>query len=146
MTTSITLPDPGRLISFVISTQLAISATTEATAQVVATAATFTANGVDSYWVEFFAPAFQTGVAAGATMSLVLYDNGSAISAGVSTIAKLTNPNAASFVTPVYAARKVTPAAGSHAYSVRAFRAVVNGAIYSNATTQPGFICVRRAP
>lgn len=150
MATMLVTPPRWQTISYVeFNTDVTISATTAATANTVVTAAAFTPNGADTYYVEFFAPAVSLGTSVGAQILIVLYDNGSQISAGASQIGQFVNPAAATFINECYASSpRLTPSNASHTYSIRAFRVTANGSVNgtSGATTQPGYVRVVKAP
>lgn len=143
------IPTLGTTISYVeFNTDVAISATTEASADTIVTAAAFTPNGADTYFIEFFAPGVQPGSSVGAQIVVDLYDNGNPISAGASMIAWFINPAAAVFVASADAKRRVTPSNASHTYSIRAHRAVANGTVLgtSTGTSQPGYVRIVKGP
>lgn len=143
MTSVLVAPPPGALVSYVeFASLITVSATTEATATTVVTAAAFTPNGLDSFWIEFYAPGWQTSATAGAQLLVVLYDNGSAIASGSSKIAVLVNPAATTYVLQIIASRKVTPTNASHTYSIRAYTTVANSFIRGD-TGVPGYVSIR---
>lgn len=97
---------------------VAVSATTEGTANTVVTASAVTFDGATTVWVEFWAPYYQPAAANAATIQLVLYDGASSI--GLLSID--TSPSTGTNnVGPIRAARRLTPSAAAHTYSVRAF-------------------------
>jgi hypothetical protein len=147
MTTTLTTPALGALIAYAeFSATVTVTTTTEATATTLVTAPAFTANGLDAYEIVFAAGGFQTAAFAAALIRLVLYDNGSVYSAGVSTLAQLTNPAAAAFVMPVHAKRRIVPTAGSHAFGFRAYKTTAsNGNVYGGGSFQNSHISVRTA-
>lgn len=97
------------------TTSVAIAATTEATATVVLTAPALTLDGATAILIEFFTPEAPQNTTA-QEMWFVLYGDGAAI--GV--LGHMKFPYAA---TPFFGKRRITPAAGAHTYSVRAYRA-----------------------
>lgn len=147
--TLLVVPAVGQTISYVeFTTDVTISATTEATANTIVTAAAFTPNGVDAYWIEFFAPGVSLGTSTGAQILIDLYDNGSAISAGASVLAQFVNPAAAAFINSCDTKRRIVPTNAAHTYSIRGHRVTANGTVNGTggATTQPGFIRITKGP
>jgi len=124
---------------------VAISATTEATANTVVTAPAITFNGTTVALVKFYAPGVETGATAASHIVICLYLDGTSIGF----FGQVTTPAAAVTVAPVNLERRVTPAAGSRTYSVRAYRITSNGQVYGGtggaANYMPGFIRIERA-
>jgi hypothetical protein len=122
------------------------TATTEATANTVVTASAITFNGSIIADITFFAPAGRpdTG-AANRTMDFWLYQDGTSIGL----LGRLTTPATGAHDTVVYAVRRMTPAAGSRTYSIRASVSAGTGLITAGAggagAAMPGFIRITRA-
>lgn len=92
------------------------TATTAATAQAIITGNAVTYDGSTPVWIEFFAPAFQhTAIT---TVFFMLYD-------GATQVGRLFESNsvAANTDKPCYGKRRLTPTAGAHTYSIRAYAA-----------------------
>lgn len=105
-----------------------ITATTEAGATTIATAASITADGSTRICVEVFAYSADTGGAN--QLDLPLFDsfNGGA-AASLGTMASHYNSNA----TSVFARRFLTPAAGTHVYSWRGYKSGGTVSVYAGA-------------
>lgn len=117
-----------------------LTATTEATANTIITAPAVTFDGATDVIVEFFAPELYAGAGAGVTA--VLYD-------GASSIGMLGLISGLAGGVPVTLRRKITPAAATKTYSIRAF--VVSGTGQALAGTggvgnnMPGYVRITRA-
>lgn len=125
---------------------VAISATTEATANTVVTGSAVAYDGATAIVIEFFAPYYNQGTATNA-IDLVLYDGSSSIGILSSSGADTTTAHRHG---PVYASRRLTPSAASHTYSIRAFiTGGANGNVQAgaggNGNWMPGFIRITRA-
>lgn len=127
---------PGTVVDYVtFNTDVAVVSTTEAGANVVVTGAGFTANGVDQYKVVFFCPGLQTAATVGAQVRISLFDNGS-LFATPGMLGLIVSPAAAAFITvATIESETLTPSAGSHAYSIRAWRTATGGNGLINGTT-----------
>lgn len=100
-----------------------ISATSEATATTIVTAPALAFDGTTGIEIEFFSPDSAVGGNAGGnTLILVLYD--AAASIGLATQVSLGGTTAQDFQVGVK--RRLVPAAGSHTYSIRAYRTNAN--------------------
>lgn len=132
----------------VFNTDVTISATSEATANTVVTATAFTPDGSSDYWLDFYAPGVQLASTAGASVLLVLYDNGSVYGTANAMFAQWANPAAAPFITPAPGQmRIVAPSAVSHTYSVRGYKSGTgNGSVRGTAAgvSVPGFLRIWR--
>lgn len=96
--------------------------------------------------LEFFSPAVTPAAIAAATVQLFLYEGPTVLS----TFAVVSNPAAGQCYVPVYAARRFSPTAGSHTYSVGAFRELGNGTVGAGpggglGQYVPAFIRITRA-
>lgn len=127
------------------TSNVTISAGTEATANTVVTAPAFTADGTSSYWIEFWTPVLT--LPANGACNVWLYLDGSSVGWIYQQY------NGASGVAtgePVYAKTLVTPAAGSRTYSIRASQQFGNSTI--NAGTGgagnfvPGYVNITTVP
>jgi hypothetical protein len=97
-----------------LTTGIAITATTEATATTIITGNAVTYDG-SIVMVEFYAPqVWFTDI----TGRLVLYQDGSSIGF----IANCSAATGTSVLQAVHATRRLTPTAGSHTYSIRGFK------------------------
>ncbi|HEY6018707.1 MAG TPA: hypothetical protein VIY48_02100 [Candidatus Paceibacterota bacterium] len=117
------------------------TATTAATANTVVTASSISLDGSTPVVVEFFAP---YGIsAAGQLLNIELYDNGSATGLMGTFGAAATIDG-----TPNYR-RRITPSAGAHVYSARAWAGAAGGTVKAGVggagVLMPGFIRIVRA-
>lgn len=118
-----------------------VSAVTEAGANTVVTAGAITATGVDPIMVEFYSPAVVMPGSLSAQVILVLYDG----AASIGVIGQSLNPSGSGAgYNPVLVRRKLTPSAGSHTYSIRAYAVSPNGEVRAGVgglgIYQPGYI------
>lgn len=110
------VPTPGYEYSYVEYTSaVAISATTEATANTVVTAAATAFDGATAAIIEFFSPAISAS-SPGIAIILCLYDGSSSL--GLFSHFDEVGTNSR---TPVLLRRRLTPAAATKTYSVRAY-------------------------
>jgi hypothetical protein len=122
------------------TTVATITATSEATAQAVVTAPAITLDGATVILVEFsaYAAAPPTG---GPSMAIVLFD-------GATPLGQLAYLQNAGYV-PIRVARRLTPAAATHTYSIRAWVSSGSGTIHGGAggsnVPMPAFIRIARA-
>jgi hypothetical protein len=93
-----------------------------ATPTTVVTAPAFTADGVQAYWIEFSVPQVNPGVAD--FVAFLLYD-------GATNLGQFATEgaSAATDYGGVLGRVKLTPSAGAHTYSIRAFRGTANGTV-----------------
>ena len=135
---------PGAELSYVeFTAAVTVSATTEATANTVVTAAAVTLDGATTIEVDFFVPQISSGTDGG-ECHIVLFDG--------TAIGELADwqrgASGGSMYTAIMAKRRLTPSAGSHTYSIRAWRATANCTLTAGAggagVKVPGFIRVRR--
>jgi hypothetical protein len=128
------------------TTNTSITATSEATANTIVTAGAHTFNGTTIYLIEFFSPYATPGSVINTTLAFYLYDGASSIGAIAAIGAEVTG---ASAYAPVYAARRLTPSAASHTYSVRARVTSGTGTVVGGAggsgNDAPCFIRITRA-
>ena len=117
---------PGKELAYAqITTAVTVSATTEATANVVITAPAVTFDGTASAMIEFFTPRANPQNVAAANLIVWLFQDG----ASIGSLGELHTPAAGYNVIPLYLMRRLTPPAGSRTYSVRASVSTGNGAI-----------------
>lgn len=137
---------PGHEFDYAeFTSDVTVSATTEAGANTVVTGNAVTYDGATIVMIEFFSPHVDPQTTAGANIWIVLYDG--AASVGHWGLAQ-TPANATTRV-PVYLRRRLTPSAASHTYSARAYRGTANGGIAAgaggNGAVMPGFIRITKA-
>lgn len=85
----------------------------------------FVADGISSYWIEFYTP---EGVSAAADiLAVVLWDNATQLDQ----LAQLQPP--AVIGEPIFCKLLVTPAAGTRTYKIKAFRVASNGSVAGGA-------------
>lgn len=119
-----------------------VTSATESGATTVVTAPALTANGTDSFWVEFYTPLAEPGVNGDSVIEIYLFDGTTSL--GI--VGQVLNSGAGSFPlsVPVVTKKKITPSAGSHTYSVRASQAIANGTIFGGTggagNFMPGYI------
>ena len=112
-----------------ITSDVNVTATTEAGADTVITGASVAYDGSTIVEIEFFAPVAQLEDTAGRFMSVWLYDGASSIGQ----IAFLRNPAAAHMNWSVVGKTRLTPSAASHTYSVRASVSAGTGVVSAGA-------------
>jgi hypothetical protein len=105
-----------------------LTATSEATAHIVGTASAVTLDGATPIIIEFFASLVGAGPNAGNATALWLYDG--AVSLG--RIGYVSTPAGANLYTPVRVARRLTPSAGVHNFTIRASITGGNGGIVAS--------------
>jgi len=123
-----------------------ITATTEATANTVVTASAVTYDGSTPILLEFSCPNAQPDAGAiGRTLLLWLYDGSSSVGA----ITGLVTPAASSMLVPVQRSIRITPSAGAHTYSIRGSVNAGTGTVQAGAggagVYYPGYIRQTRA-
>jgi hypothetical protein len=138
---------PGREVTHnEVTSSTSVTATTEATANTVVTATAFTADGSTPVLIEFYAPsAFTDGAAVARVLSIWLYLDG----ASIGKLGQLTTPAASNMEASLHLMRKLTPAAGSRTYSVRASVNAGTGGVAAGAgglgNAMPSFIRITKA-
>ena len=108
-----------------ITASVTVSGTTEAAANTVITSTGATYDG-SSVMVEFYSPYVAPAAAAGASVNLILFED--ATSRGRVAIVQ-TPTAAASSGIPVTVSRRLSPAAGAHTFTVKAYQAFGNGEV-----------------
>jgi len=136
---------PRELAYTQVTASKTVTATVEASADLVVAGPAVTYDGSTAVVVEVFSPAVTPPLAAGASLFLWLYQDG----ASIGRLAGLVTPSATQLVLPVYAARRITPTAGSHAYSFAATVSGASGSVFAGAgglgQYMPAFIRITRA-
>lgn len=126
------------------TSNVTVTATTEAGANTVVTATAFTSDATPVI-IEFFAPSVLLFAGTAGAINCVLFEDGSPI--GV--LAYAENSAADAFQLPVLGRRRLTPTAASHTYSIRAHRNGGNGTIAAGAggagAYVPGYIRITKA-
>lgn len=144
---TITPVAPGQPLAVTnFSANVTINATTEGTADTIATAPAFVFDGATQARIELFSPDSQLGAnAAGNALVHVLYDNG----ASIGLIGQQITQTATQVDAPVLMGAVFTPSAASHTYSWRAYRTnaacIVVGGAGGAGAFRPGYIRVLRA-
>jgi len=100
-----------------------VAATTEAGADTLLTAPAVTCDGTTPVIVEFFSPVVLAPSVAAAQLNFILFDG----STPIGQLGQVRNPAGASTGTPVLMRRKLTPTAGAHTYSARAYVSTGSG-------------------
>lgn len=116
-----------------VTASVGVTATTEAAATVIVTAGAVSLDGASAILVDFFAPQATVGFNSSTNVVFCLFDGSSSIGQIGSWIFSASG-------TPGHAircGRRLTPSAGSHTYSVRAFGNQGSG-ICGNVSAGPG--------
>ena len=128
-----------------ITAAKAITATAETSADAVIQGPALTFDGTTAILVEMFAPAVVPAAVAGANIMSFLYQDGLSIGR-MGTVSSVV---AATFITPVFMARRLVPTAGSHAYTFAAIQFGGNGNIFAGAggvgAYLPAYLRITRA-
>jgi len=140
--------DVGAEVAYAeITAPVSITATTEATAQVVATAPAFVADGSSQYVVEFSSPAVNPAGGSGSSIQLWLFLDG----VSIGQLSYLNATGATAPLSPQRLSRRLTPAAGSRVFSVRACVSTGTGSVAAGpggtpAQNVPAFIRITKVP
>lgn len=130
------------------TSDVTVTATTEATANTVVTASAVTFDGATQAIIEFFTP-WADQPATPATLKFWLYDGSSSIGQTGMYASSSANGGTTSLYLPVYLSRRLTPSAASHTYSIRASVTSGTGTVHGGAggagVLVPGFIRIRSA-
>jgi hypothetical protein len=122
-----------------ITADVTVTATSEASANVVVTAPAVTFDGATVVYVEFQATRVDTAAGANAAVLINLWDGSTDLGRlGVAL-------SQTGIAAPISRARRLTPSAASHTYSIRASQLVGNGAVRAVAPNLPAFIRIKRA-
>lgn len=137
---------PGYELDYVqIISSVPISATTAATANTCITANPITFDGSTRICIESFSPYIGTGTTNLSSITVVLYDN----STQVGIIGFHGRGDGDDHVSPHSTRRYLTPSAGTHTYSIRAYRGASNGSFNAGAggddTFLPAYLRITRA-
>lgn len=130
-----------------ITTNVTVTATTEATGNPIVTAPAITFDGATAVMIEFFTPLLFTPAVANALVELSLWQD----SAPLGLFGRVLSPGAVGAGVPVRLARRITPAAGARTYAIRAWQSggtggvVVAGPGNAPAANQPAYIRISRA-
>jgi len=139
----VSLGGPGAELAYAEFTgsQITVTATTEATAQTIATAPAITLDGASKIMLEGFTCA-QPPPTVGQFLYLTLFDGASVLGRLVT----IGTPAAATITMTLYGALRVTPTAGSHTYSLRAHVSAGTGNVFGSVAgpgaNPPSFIRV----
>jgi hypothetical protein len=137
---------PGYEYTYVeFTADAAPTATTEATANTVVTAAAVSFDGSTTVLIEFFAPYASPTNTAGAYVFFVLYDGSSSIGL----MGAIRTPSATGdHVVPVRLTHRLTPSNASHTYSIRAYVSSGTGEVVGGSggtgNYVPGFIRITK--
>lgn len=133
---------PGTNLNYTeFTSNVTISATSDATATNIVTAGAVTFDGSTSVNIDFYTE--EASAASNDFIIFVLYDGASSI--GTMGVVTCTNQAVA---VPVFIRRKITPSNASHTYSIRGWRGAVNGTVFGGAggagTPLPGYISITK--
>lgn len=121
-----------------------VSATAEASADVIVTANAEAFDGSTIAIIEFFAPRARPAASAGANLEFVLYDGASSIGL----LGRIFSAAASSANVAVYLVHRLTPSNASHTYSIRAIVSTGTGVVTGGAggvgVIMPGFIRISK--
>jgi hypothetical protein len=119
------------------ATLVTVSATSEATPDIVVTLPDYNYDGSTTVMFHFFCPAAACNFASGAAVIVNLWDG----AADLGRMLVFSSPaGGSSFEQPIDGWLKVTPTAGVHSYSARAFRAVANATLDGSPPRVPTFL------
>lgn len=118
------------------TSNVSVTATTEAAANTVVTASAITFDGSTTALIEFYAARIDPG---STSISVFLFQDGTTLGQiGLTLVAGI----------PIFVARRLTPASGSRTYSIRAAVNASTGTVYAGAggagVNLPGFIRITR--
>lgn len=127
-----------------VTSPVTVTATGAATANTVATAGAITADGTSSILVQAYAPGVSPANSIGAQIHMIVVEGTTVIA----DIAEVINTSSNQLRVPLFAALKLTPAAGSRTYSLRAYVSTGSGNVSAGTGTggagAPAFIRVSR--
>jgi hypothetical protein len=112
-----------------ITSPVAPTATTEATANTVVTGAAVAYDGSTPINIEFFSPQARAQGTTNAQLILVLYDG----AASIGLLGVLNSPSSNPNWVPLLARTRITPSAATHTYSIRAFVSTGTASIQAGA-------------
>jgi len=140
LATGLTGPPGTELAYTEITSNVSVTATVEASATTIVTAGAFTFDGSTKALIIFYSPLVITAAVASATVTLWLFEDGSSIGA----LGTVKTAAGVDTRVPVTVARRMTPSAASHTYSVRATQSGGNGTVAAAAggsgNTFPAYI------
>jgi hypothetical protein len=140
LATGLTGPPGTELAYTEITSNVSVTATVEASATPIVTAGAFTFDGSTKALIIFYTPLVITAAVASATVTLWLFEDGSSIGA----LGTVKTAAGVDTRVPVTVARRMTPSAASHTYSVRATQSGGNGTVAAAAggsgNTFPAYI------
>lgn len=111
-----------------ITSNVSITATSEATANTCITGSAVTYDGSTTVYVEVFCPALAPDPTATRSLTVWLYDGSSSIGAFANVYSQHNNSN----TYPLHGFRKLTPSAASHTYSIRCSVSAGTGTFSAN--------------
>lgn len=128
-----------------VTADTVISATTQATGNVVTASASFTYDGVTPVKIEFYCPGVQVGAAG--QLIIDLWDDTAGVTIG--RIASFVGTAASMTYGGIFGMRKITPANGARVYSIRAWRVTANGTVAAGVggagVSVPAYIRITKA-
>ena len=122
-----------------------VPASTEATANVIVTMPSAIAFTAEPHLIVFFCPSLRPALTLGATLTICLFDGSTALG----NLGFLQNPGSGSPRLPMYAAKRLTPTAATHQYSVRAFASgggLIDAGAGGSGTIMPIFLRITKGP
>lgn len=126
---------------------VSVTGTTEAGSNNVVTSAAVTYDGSTPVMIDFFAPNVNAPNAASGFIVLLLYEDATIL--GLLGILRQPGTTSANMTAAMYLSRRITPASGSKAYSIKAYVSSGTGTITAGAggtgTYLPGFIRISKA-
>lgn len=126
------------------TTNLSVTATSEATADTIVTGAAVAYDGATTVMIDFSADSIEPSAGAGRYIAVVLYDGASSI--GELFVARQGSTGTHDF--PVYGRRRLTPSAATHTYSARAWVSTGTGLVSAgtggSATAAPALLRITR--
>jgi hypothetical protein len=126
------------------TSNLSVTATTEGGADTIVTGNSVSYDGSTVVLIEFFAINVRANQTAAASIDFVLFEDGSSI--GI--IGRVTETSVQNTGRPIHLSRRMTPASGSHTYSMRAYVSTGTGFVVAGAggsgQFMPGFIRITK--
>jgi hypothetical protein len=130
-----------------ITSDVTVTATSEATATAVVSLAAITYEAVP-HMIEFFAPDARPNTgAAGQNITFALFDSTTAV---IGVWGRIATPAASGNLVPVHLGYRFTPTAASHTYNVKCWVSVTSGLVQAgaggSATHGPAWLRITRIP